>query len=112
MAERRSNYENRIGSRRQSAFERVPEGQCPGTSGCHSQWQAVAVLLAVGDDEDLERLLMAHSPKLQAILAAARQRIREGKGIPHEQFWKQVEKDRGIKGSGKREKNDRTKRST
>jgi prevent-host-death family protein len=74
--------------------------------------KAVAVLLAVGDDEDLERLLMAHSPKLQAILAAARQRIREGKGIPHEQFWKQVEKDRGIKGSGKREKNGRTKRFT
>ena len=75
--------------------------------------KAIAVLIAVGDDEDVERLLMAHSPKLQAILAAARQRIQEGKGIPHEQFWKQVEKDRGIeKGSGKREKNGRTKRST
>jgi hypothetical protein len=56
---------------------------------------------------------MAHSPKLQAILAAARQRIQEGKGISHEQFWKQVEKNRGVeKGSGKREKNGRTKRST
>ena len=75
--------------------------------------KAVVVLVAVGDDEDLERLPMAHSPKLQAILAAARQRLQVGKGIPHEQFWKQVEQDRVIgKGSGKREKNGRTKRST
>jgi prevent-host-death family protein len=57
--------------------------------------KAVAVLVAVGDDEDLERLLMAHSPKLQAILSAARQRIQEGKGIPHEQFWERVEKNSG-----------------
>jgi prevent-host-death family protein len=75
--------------------------------------KAVAVLVAVGDDEDLERLLMAHSPKLQAILAAARQRIQEGKGIPHERFWEQVEKNSGLeKGSSTREKNGRTKRST
>jgi prevent-host-death family protein len=75
--------------------------------------KAVAVLVAVGDDDDLERLLMAHSPRLQAILAAARQRIQEGKGIPHDQFWEKVEKERGIdKASDKREKNGRTKRSS
>jgi prevent-host-death family protein len=74
--------------------------------------KAVAVLVAVRDDDDLERLLMAHSPRLQAILAAARQRIQEGKGIPHDQFWEKVEKDRGIeKASSKREKNGRSKRS-
>jgi len=73
--------------------------------------KAVAVLVAVGDDDDLERLLMAHSPRLRAILAAARQRIQEGKGIPHDEFWEKVEKDRGIENaSGKREKNGRTKR--
>ena len=75
--------------------------------------KAVAVLVAVGDDDDVERLLMAHSPRLQAILAAARQRIQEGKGIPHDEFWEKVEKKRGIeKASGKREKNGRTKRSS
>jgi prevent-host-death family protein len=75
--------------------------------------KAVAVLVAVGDDDELERLLMAHSPRLQAILAAARQRLQEGKGIPHDQFWEKVEKDRGIeKASGKRRKNGRTKRSS
>ena len=73
--------------------------------------KAVAVLVAVADDDDLERLLMAHSPRLQAILAAARQRIEEGKGIPHDQFWEKVEKERGIdKATRKRERNGRTKR--
>jgi prevent-host-death family protein len=74
--------------------------------------KAVAVLVAVGDDDDVERLLMAHSPRLQAILAAARQRFQEGKGIPHDEFWERVETERGIeKASAKREKNGRTKRA-
>jgi prevent-host-death family protein len=51
----------------------------------------VAVLLWTGSKEDLERLLMGHSPKLQTILEAARKRFRAGAGIPHETFWKEVE---------------------
>lgn len=75
--------------------------------------KAVAVLVAVGDDEEVERLLMAHSPRLQAILGAARQRLEQGKGIPHDQFWEQVEEEKPIpKGSSKRGKNGRTKRGT
>jgi prevent-host-death family protein len=50
--------------------------------------KAVAVLLAVGDDEELERLVMTHSPRLRRILDAARQRIEAGKGVPAEEFWK------------------------
>ena len=50
-----------------------------------------AILLAVGDEEELERLLMAHSPRLQAILEAARERIQAGAGIPDEDFWEDVE---------------------
>jgi prevent-host-death family protein len=57
----------------------------------------VAVLLAVSDEDELERLMMAHSPRLQAILGAARQRIRAGAGIPEEEFWQQVESDEGVK---------------
>lgn len=52
--------------------------------------KAVAVLLAVRDDEDLERLILAYSPKFQAILDAAQQRIRDGGGIPHEEFWREM----------------------
>src|SRR5688572_24237926 len=43
--------------------------------------KAVAVLLGVADDEEVERLLLAHSPKLRAILDAADRRIDEGKGL-------------------------------
>jgi prevent-host-death family protein len=56
--------------------------------------KAVAVLLPVSDDDEIERLMMAYSPRLQALLEAARQRIRDGKGIPEDAFWEQVEKDK------------------
>ena len=51
----------------------------------------VAVLLRSESEDDLERLLMGHSVKLQSILEAARRRFRQGRGIPHETFWKEVE---------------------
>jgi prevent-host-death family protein len=50
-----------------------------------------AVLVAVSDDEELERLLMAHSPRLQALLEAARRRIQAGEGVREEAFWEDVE---------------------
>ena len=53
--------------------------------------KAVAVLLSIEDGEDVERLVLANSGRFQAILDVARQEIREGKGIPHEQFWAEVE---------------------
>jgi prevent-host-death family protein len=48
-----------------------------------------AVLLSVEDE--LDRLTMAYSPKLQKILTLARQQIKEHGGIPHADFWKDVE---------------------
>jgi prevent-host-death family protein len=52
--------------------------------------KAVAVLLAVTDDDELERLVLAHSPKFQAILDKSRRQIDETGGIHHEQFWRDV----------------------
>jgi prevent-host-death family protein len=52
--------------------------------------KAVAVLLAVTDDDELERMLLAHSPKFQALLDKSRRQIEETGGIPHEQFWREV----------------------
>lgn len=52
--------------------------------------KAVAVLLAVTDDDELERLLLAHSPKFQALLDKSRRHIEETGGIPHAQFWREV----------------------
>src|SRR5437879_2954500 len=53
--------------------------------------KAVAVLLGVSDDDEVERMLLAHSPKLRAILDAADRRIDKGAGIAHEEFWGEVE---------------------
>lgn len=53
--------------------------------------KAVAVLLGVQDDDELESLLLAHSRKLRSILDAAERRIDAGEGISHEEFWAKVE---------------------
>lgn len=50
----------------------------------------VAVLLAMEDEDEIERLLMGYSPKLQRILRAAEKQILEGKGIAHEDFWEGI----------------------
>ena len=47
----------------------------------------VAVLLSVDDEEDLERLIVAYSPKFRRLLEAGREQIREGEGQGHEEFW-------------------------
>jgi prevent-host-death family protein len=53
----------------------------------------VAILLKAPDAGELERTLMGHSPQLQSILEAARGRFRKAHGIPHEQFWQEIEAD-------------------
>jgi prevent-host-death family protein len=62
--------------------------------------KAVAVLLAVTDDDELERLVLAHSPKFQALLDRSRRRIEETGGIPHDEFWRVV-KSAGRENGGK-----------
>jgi prevent-host-death family protein len=74
--------------------------------------KAVAVLIGVEDDDEVERLLLAHSRKLRAILDAADRRIDEGAGIGHDEFWQQVEAaNRGREQNGSRRKR-RSKRSS
>ena len=68
------------------------------------------IMLGVNDDEELERLLLAHSPKLRAILDAAERRIDEGKGIGHDELWHQVEsanRAREANGNGKKRRSKR-----
>src|SRR5216684_444269 len=61
--------------------------------------KAVAVLLAVTDEDELERLVLAHSPKFQALLDKSRRQIEETGGIPHDVFWREVESERRKDGS-------------
>src|SRR5947209_1911731 len=42
----------------------------------------VAVFPAVNDEDDIESLIPARSPKFQAILERSRREIRKGRGIP------------------------------
>lgn len=51
----------------------------------------VAVLLSVTDEEEIERLMLAYSPKFRSILEVAERQAREGQGMQHEDFWREVE---------------------
>ncbi len=53
--------------------------------------RAVAVILSVKDDDELERILLANSPRLQKILDAAEKRIRATGGVSHEDIWNTIE---------------------
>jgi prevent-host-death family protein len=57
----------------------------------------VAVLLAPQDDDDLERLILGHSRRFQAILENSWNKIKEGKRLSSEAFWRAVEKQSSKK---------------
>jgi len=50
-----------------------------------------AVLVSVADDDELESILLACSPRFQKLLERSNRQIDQGKGIPHDEFWKRVE---------------------
>jgi len=52
----------------------------------------VAVLISALEDEELERLILAHTPRFRRLLDAAEQRIQQTGGIAHEDFWNSLER--------------------
>src|SRR4051812_8489062 len=52
--------------------------------------KAVGVLLAPRDEDDLEKLLLARSPRFQAMLNRSRKSLDEGKGLTESAFWKAI----------------------
>ena len=52
--------------------------------------EAAAVLLAPKDNDDLERLMLAHSRRFQSLLGKSRRSINADKGVSHDEFWKIV----------------------
>ncbi len=66
--------------------------------------KAVAVLVGVQDEDEIECLLMAYSPRLQAVLAASREQIRDGDVLTHEEFWAEVEESRASRPAGRTRK--------
>ena len=49
------------------------------------------MLLSVKDEGEIERMLLAYSAKFQNILKTAEQQIRKGKGVKHEDFWREID---------------------
>jgi prevent-host-death family protein len=58
----------------------------------------VAVLLSIKDEDEIERMILAYSPKFQNILSVAEGQIREGKGIKHEDIWRELELEKPKEG--------------
>ena len=58
--------------------------------------KAAAVLLVPFDDDDLERVMLARSPRFHSLLNRSRRSMRAGKGLSERDFWAAVRK-RGRK---------------
>ena len=43
------------------------------------------------DEEELERIILAYSPKFRSLLEKSINQIQDRGGIPHKDFWKEVE---------------------
>lgn len=57
--------------------------------------KAVAILLGISDEDEIERLAIAYSRKLRLVLDAAERRIQEHGGIPHDTLWQQIDAEYG-----------------
>ena len=63
--------------------------------------KVAAILLAPKDEEDLERLILAHSRRFQALLEKSRRSIKAGKGVSHNEFLKTVAQRHKAKGASR-----------
>ena len=54
--------------------------------------KAVAVLLSPVDDDDVENLVLARSPRFRKLLGKSRASIKAGRGLSLKEFWSAVSK--------------------
>ena len=59
----------------------------------------VALLTPIGEGDDLDSLLLAHDPKFIRLLEQARQRVRAGRYLTSEQFWREVRRRQTRRGA-------------
>lgn len=84
-----------------SAFLKASEG---GPVVVTRNGRPVAVIVGVQDEDEIERLLMAYSPQLRALLERSRQQFREGQWRSEEKFWSPFEQDQPPKRPAKPKK--------
>ena len=71
----------------------VDECQTDGPIVITRNGKPVAVLVAPQDDDDLERLILARSPRFQALLNQSRESLKDGKGLSSDEFWARVDQN-------------------
>jgi prevent-host-death family protein len=54
----------------------------------------VAVLLAVQDKKEAEQIVAGRPRSLRSIFEEGHEQIQKGEGIPHDEFWREVERSR------------------
>ena len=64
----------------------------------------VAVLMAVQNQAEAEQLALGRVRSLRSILQEAHEQIQQGGGIPHDQFWRELEQSRTAKRRSTRDK--------
>jgi prevent-host-death family protein len=79
-----------------SQFSTFLEASVAGPVVVTQNGRPVAVI--VGDQDEIERLMMAHSPQLQEIVERSRQQFRDGNWLPEDEFWSQFETDEASRG--------------
>jgi prevent-host-death family protein len=72
-----------------SAFLKTSEGEPVVVT---RNGKPVAVLVGIQDEDEIERLLMAYSPRLRAILDRSRHEINEGESLSHDEFWTEIDR--------------------
>ena len=50
----------------------------------------VAALVSVADEDELERLVLAYTPRFRRLLERAERSIRRTGGIEHDELWKEL----------------------
>jgi prevent-host-death family protein len=50
-----------------------------------------AILVPILEGDDLERLILSHSPRFRRLIAEADARARSDEGLEHDAFWNKVE---------------------
>ena len=59
----------------------------------------VAMLVPVSneDEKELERLILAYSPRFRRLLEEAEESIEQGRGIEHEDLWRALEQQDTVR---------------
>src|SRR5262245_28181997 len=72
----------------------IEESQTEGPIVITRNGKAVAVLVSPVDDDDVESLVLARSPRVQRLLKKSRASIAAGRGLSAKEFWDTVSKRR------------------